>query len=256
MSRIRDWGERAYIHVYRRGLASRLLDQLDSHHGNFDSLQELMDITLELDTSFEWDFFIKDSSKGEELILGYDLLYHFNPIIDWKNVLISYDSSGIKSSTNNEFCTAFNSVALVDELKTPSLPPSFHIPSIKPSQYLRPLRDKVFKEIKDVEEDVAISSLYLFQEDMDLPPLSFNSSLEEQWDEEEEAEGIVTVLKVVPPVYHQHLDAFSKVKAEKLPSHCTCYHHSKLEGLLHPVSVISSLSKLCQKHYRPKFQRK
>ncbi|MBW0544967.1 hypothetical protein O181_084682 [Austropuccinia psidii MF-1] len=52
MLRIGDWGERAYIHVYRRGLASRLLDQLASHPGNFDSLQELMDITLELDTRY------------------------------------------------------------------------------------------------------------------------------------------------------------------------------------------------------------
>ncbi|MBW0465008.1 hypothetical protein O181_004723 [Austropuccinia psidii MF-1] len=42
MSRIGHWGERAYIHVYRRGLASRLLDQLASHPGNFDSLQEPM----------------------------------------------------------------------------------------------------------------------------------------------------------------------------------------------------------------------
>ncbi|MBW0470521.1 hypothetical protein O181_010236 [Austropuccinia psidii MF-1] len=52
MSRIGDWGERAYIHVYRRGLASRLLDELASHPGNFDSLQKLMDITLELDTRY------------------------------------------------------------------------------------------------------------------------------------------------------------------------------------------------------------
>ncbi|MBW0538253.1 hypothetical protein O181_077968 [Austropuccinia psidii MF-1] len=52
MSRIGDWGERAYIHVYRRGLASRILDQLASYRGNFDTLQELMDITLELDTIY------------------------------------------------------------------------------------------------------------------------------------------------------------------------------------------------------------
>ncbi|MBW0591308.1 hypothetical protein O181_131023 [Austropuccinia psidii MF-1] len=52
MSRIGDWGERAYIHVYRRGLASRLLDQLASHPGTFDTLQELMDVTLELDTRY------------------------------------------------------------------------------------------------------------------------------------------------------------------------------------------------------------
>ncbi|MBW0587389.1 hypothetical protein O181_127104 [Austropuccinia psidii MF-1] len=52
MSRIGDWGERAYIHVYRRSLVSRLLDQLTSHPGNFDSLQELMEITLELNTRY------------------------------------------------------------------------------------------------------------------------------------------------------------------------------------------------------------
>ncbi|MBW0495360.1 hypothetical protein O181_035075 [Austropuccinia psidii MF-1] len=52
MSRIGDWGERVYIHVDRRGLASRLLDQLASYPGNFDTLQDLMDITLELDTRY------------------------------------------------------------------------------------------------------------------------------------------------------------------------------------------------------------
>ncbi|MBW0497778.1 hypothetical protein O181_037493 [Austropuccinia psidii MF-1] len=52
MSRIVYWGERPYIHVYRRGLASRPLDQLASYPGNFETLQELMDITLESDSRF------------------------------------------------------------------------------------------------------------------------------------------------------------------------------------------------------------
>ncbi|MBW0461759.1 hypothetical protein O181_001474 [Austropuccinia psidii MF-1] len=192
MSRIGDWGEVAYIHVYRIGLASRLLDQLASYPGNFDTLQELMEITLEFDTRyherqkekgidfpsfprFEWAFCITDSPKGEDLILGYDFLYHINPIIDWKNGLITYDSShkdcsGIKSSASNALATAVNSVSLVGELKTPSLPSSVHIPSIMPSQSLLKERDEDFKEIKDVGEDVAISSLHLLQGDMDLPP--------------------------------------------------------------------------------------
>ncbi|MBW0536624.1 hypothetical protein O181_076339 [Austropuccinia psidii MF-1] len=50
MSRIGDWGERDHINVYRRGLESRLLDQLASYPGSFDTLQELMDIILQLDT--------------------------------------------------------------------------------------------------------------------------------------------------------------------------------------------------------------
>ncbi|MBW0525632.1 hypothetical protein O181_065347, partial [Austropuccinia psidii MF-1] len=67
--------------------------------------------------SLEWDFFIINSPKGEDLILGYNFPYHFNPIIDWKNGLITYDSShkdssGINSSTSIDFATAVNSVAL------------------------------------------------------------------------------------------------------------------------------------------------
>ncbi|MBW0579657.1 hypothetical protein O181_119372, partial [Austropuccinia psidii MF-1] len=78
---------------------------------------------------------------------------------------------------------------------------------------------------------------------MDLPPLSFHASLEEQWHVEEEPEEIENVLKVVLPAYHQYLDVFSKVKAEKLPPHCACDHQIKLEGLLTPVGVIYSSSK-------------
>ncbi|MBW0542756.1 hypothetical protein O181_082471 [Austropuccinia psidii MF-1] len=133
---------------------------------------------------FEGEFFIIDSPKGKDLIFGYYFLYHFNPIIDWKNGLITYDSSHkdsscIHSSTSNGLATTVNTVALVGELKTPLLPSSVHIPSIIPSQSLILSREKVFKEIKDVEEDVSISSPHLFQGDMDLPPLSFHAPLEE-----------------------------------------------------------------------------
>ncbi|MBW0549397.1 hypothetical protein O181_089112 [Austropuccinia psidii MF-1] len=40
------------MHNYRRRLTSRLLDHLACYPGNFDTLQELMDITLELDTRY------------------------------------------------------------------------------------------------------------------------------------------------------------------------------------------------------------
>ncbi|MBW0593484.1 hypothetical protein O181_133199, partial [Austropuccinia psidii MF-1] len=52
VSRIGDWGERALIHHFRKGLPSRILDQLASNPSNIDSLQDLMDITLELDTRY------------------------------------------------------------------------------------------------------------------------------------------------------------------------------------------------------------
>ncbi|MBW0472036.1 hypothetical protein O181_011751 [Austropuccinia psidii MF-1] len=67
---------------------------------------------------------------------------------------------------------------------------------------------------------------------MDLPPSSYHDSLEELWGEEEEPEEIETLMKVVPSVYHQYLDVFSKVKAEKRPPNCACDHHIELEGSL------------------------
>ncbi|MBW0461366.1 hypothetical protein O181_001081 [Austropuccinia psidii MF-1] len=71
-----------------------------------------------------------------------------------------------------------------------------------------PLSHYFHQEMKDVGEDVSISSLQFFQGDMNLPPLSFHASLEEQWDEEEDPEEIETGLKVVPSAYNQYLDVF------------------------------------------------
>ncbi|MBW0504859.1 hypothetical protein O181_044574 [Austropuccinia psidii MF-1] len=72
---------------------------------------------------------------------------------------------------------------------------------------------------------------------MDLPPLSFHASLEEQWDEEKYPEEIETVRKVVSCACHQYLDVFSKVKEEERPPHYDCDHHIELEGLLPPEAL-------------------
>ncbi|MBW0486030.1 hypothetical protein O181_025745 [Austropuccinia psidii MF-1] len=42
--------------------------------------------------SFEWDFLVIDNYKGEDLILGFDFLNHFNPSIDWRQGLITFNS--------------------------------------------------------------------------------------------------------------------------------------------------------------------
>ncbi|MBW0583137.1 hypothetical protein O181_122852 [Austropuccinia psidii MF-1] len=52
VSRIGDWGERALIHHFRKGLPSRILDQLASHPSRIDSLQDLMEVTLEFNTRY------------------------------------------------------------------------------------------------------------------------------------------------------------------------------------------------------------
>ncbi|MBW0538073.1 hypothetical protein O181_077788 [Austropuccinia psidii MF-1] len=88
--------------------------------------------------------------------------------------------------------------------------------------------------MQDVGEDNSASSLHLFFGNMDLPPSCYHYSLEELWVEEEAPEEIETIMKVVPSVYHQYLDLFSKVKAEKLTPFRACDHHIELEGSLPP----------------------
>ncbi|MBW0507764.1 hypothetical protein O181_047479 [Austropuccinia psidii MF-1] len=152
------------------------------------------------------------------------------------------DYSDPSNSFSNDFSSAKSCAALVGDSRTPSFPSSFHITSLNSHLSLLSSRGEVFKEIQDVGEDNSVSSLHLFFWNMDLLPPSYLDSLEELWDEEEEPEGVETMMKVVLSVYHQYFDVFSKVKAEKLPPHCACDHHIKLEGSLPPIGVIYSLS--------------
>ncbi|MBW0533166.1 hypothetical protein O181_072881 [Austropuccinia psidii MF-1] len=177
--------------------------------------------------SFEWDVLVIDSPKGEDFILGFDSLNHFNPSIDW----------------SNDFSSGKSCAALVGDSRTKQFPYSVHIPSLNSHQSLVSSRDEGFKEVQDVGEDNSVSSLHLLFGNMNLPPSSYHEFLEELWDEEEGPEEIETVIKVVPSFYHQYLDVFFRVKAEKLPPHRACDHHIELERSLPPVGVIYSLSK-------------
>ncbi|MBW0537344.1 hypothetical protein O181_077059 [Austropuccinia psidii MF-1] len=143
--------------------------------------------------SFERDFLVIDTPKGEELILGFDFLNHFNPSIGWRQGLITFNSDHKDYyDPSNYFCNDFFSAkscaALVGDSRTPSFPSSVHIASLNSHQSLLSSRNEVFKEIQDVGEDNSVSSLHLFFGNMDLPPSSYHDSLEELWDEEEEPE--------------------------------------------------------------------
>ncbi|MBW0472654.1 hypothetical protein O181_012369 [Austropuccinia psidii MF-1] len=197
--------------------------------------------------SFEWDFLLIETPKGEDLILGFDFLNHLNPSIYWRKGLITFNSNhkdycNPSKSFINEFSSAKSHAALVGNSRTPSIPSSVHIPSLSSHNSLLSSRGEVFKEIQDVGEDNSVSSLHLFFGNVDLPPSSYYDSLEELWNEEEDPEEIETVIKVVPSAYHQYMDFFFKVKADKLPPHHACDNHIKLEGSLPPVGVIYYLS--------------
>ncbi|MBW0532924.1 hypothetical protein O181_072639 [Austropuccinia psidii MF-1] len=196
--------------------------------------------------SFEWEFLVIDTPKGEDLLLGFDFPNHLNPSIYWRQWLITFNADDKdyydpSKSFSNEFYSAKSCAALVGDSRKPSFPSSVHIPSLNLHQSLLSFREEVFKEIQDVGEDNSVSSLHLFFGNMDLPPSSYHDSLEELWDEEQEPEEVETVRKVVASAYHQYLDVFSNVKSEKLPSHNACDHHIELEGSLPPAGVIYSL---------------
>ncbi|MBW0512610.1 hypothetical protein O181_052325 [Austropuccinia psidii MF-1] len=216
---------------------------LDSSESSFLFVTHHTKYMVELPSfpSFEWDLLVIDTPKGEDPILGFDFLNHFNPSIDWRKGLITFHSDNKdyyypSKSFINDFSSAKSCAALVGDSRTPSLPSSVHIPSLNSHQSLLSSRDEVFKEIQDAGEYNSVSSLHLSFGNMDLPPSSYPYSLEELWDEEEEPEEIEALMRVAPSAYHQYLDVFSKVKAEEIPPHHTCDHHIELEGSLPPVS--------------------
>ncbi|MBW0481167.1 hypothetical protein O181_020882 [Austropuccinia psidii MF-1] len=183
--------------------------------------------------SFEWELLVIDTIKGEDPILRFDFLNHFNPSIYWRQVLITFNSDNKdyydpSKSSSNDFSSAKSCEALSGDSRAPSFPSSVHIPFFNSHQSLLSSRDEFFKEIQDFGEVNSVSSLNLFLWNVDLPPSSYHDSLEELWDEEEEPEEMKTMMKAVPSSYHHYLDVFSKVKSEKPPPHCTCDHHIEL----------------------------
>ncbi|MBW0505613.1 hypothetical protein O181_045328 [Austropuccinia psidii MF-1] len=197
--------------------------------------------------SFEWDFLVIDTPKEEDLILGFYFLNHFNPSIDWRKGLITFNADhkdyyDPSKSSSNEFSSSKSYADLVCDSRTPSFASSVQIPSLNSPQSLLPSKDEVFKKIQDLREDNSVYLLYLFFGNMNLPPSAYHDSPEKLWDEEEEPEEIETMMNIYPSIYHYYLNVFPNVKADKLPPHCACDNHIELEGSLPPLGMIYSLS--------------
>ncbi|MBW0474182.1 hypothetical protein O181_013897 [Austropuccinia psidii MF-1] len=74
--------------------------------------------------SFECDFLVIDTPKGEDLILGFDFLNHFNPSIDWRKELLSFNADhknyyDPSKSLSNDFSFAKSCAALVSDSRIP-----------------------------------------------------------------------------------------------------------------------------------------
>ncbi|MBW0571277.1 hypothetical protein O181_110992 [Austropuccinia psidii MF-1] len=185
---------------------------------------------------------ILDTSESPSLVVTHHTKYMLElpsfPSFEWQGLITfnAYDKDYYdpSKSFSNYLSSEKPCKALVGDCRKLLFFSSVHIPSLNSHYSLLSSRDEVFKEIQDVGGDNSVSSLHLFFGNMDLPISSYDNSLEEFWDEEEEPEEIETVMKVVPSAYHQYLYVFSKVKAETLPPHHACDHHIELEGSLPP----------------------
>ncbi|MBW0547946.1 hypothetical protein O181_087661 [Austropuccinia psidii MF-1] len=74
--------------------------------------------------SLECDFLVIDTPKGEDPILGFDFLNHFNQSIDWRQWLITFhpdhkDYYDPSKSFSNNFSSAKSCAALVGDSRTP-----------------------------------------------------------------------------------------------------------------------------------------
>ncbi|MBW0590294.1 hypothetical protein O181_130009 [Austropuccinia psidii MF-1] len=143
--------------------------------------------------AFNGTFLAILTPKGEDLILGFDFLNHFNPTIDWRQGLIAFNSDhkdyyDPSKCSSHDVSSAKSCAALVGDSRTPSFLSFIHITPLKYHQSLLSSRDKVFKEIHYVGEDSSLSTIHLFFVTMELPPSSYHDSLEELWDEGEDPE--------------------------------------------------------------------
>ncbi|MBW0534644.1 hypothetical protein O181_074359 [Austropuccinia psidii MF-1] len=81
-------------------------------------------VELPLFSSFEWDFLVMDTPKGEYLILGFDFLNHFNPFIGWRKGLITFnahhkDYYDPSKYFSNDLSSAKSCAALAGDSRTP-----------------------------------------------------------------------------------------------------------------------------------------
>ncbi|MBW0566556.1 hypothetical protein O181_106271 [Austropuccinia psidii MF-1] len=83
--------------------------------------------------TFEWDLLVIDTPKGEDPILGFDFLNHFNLSIYWRQGLFTFNSD-LSKYFSNDFSSAKSCAALVGDSRTPSIPSPVHIPSLNSHQ--------------------------------------------------------------------------------------------------------------------------
>ena len=198
--------------------------------------------------TFEWEFLIVDSPNSEDLILGHDFLFQWNLVIDWKEGLITprtnQDTEPHSPAELTKTVTSYNMSFAKASPSQPSeqleLEQTIHF---HPSSVI----ERTFKDNPEAEDSSEGYSFNLFINKLLIHPSESPQPSQgldpwDDWDEDEEEGEIETILSVVPSIYHDFLEVFSKAKASKLPERRPCDHSIKLVGPLPPVGPIYSLS--------------
>ena len=199
--------------------------------------------------SFAWDLMVVDAPSMEDIILGYDFLFHWNPVLDWQAGLItprnrpdtgSFDFEEASLVSTSPAAASSPALGRRIYLEDPEtflpLPSDFVLGVQQPSAYPFCLASP---------EEVFEPSTYAFLRNIVALPSSSSTPGREYWedimDDEEETEEIKTILRCVPQEYHDYLDVFSKVKSDKLDEHWARNHH-ELDRPVPQVGPIYSLS--------------
>ncbi|MBW0468088.1 hypothetical protein O181_007803 [Austropuccinia psidii MF-1] len=118
--------------------------------------------------SFERDFLVIDTPKGEDVILGFDFLNHFDPFIDWRQGLVTFNADHKdyyypSKYFSNDSSSSKSCAALVGDLRTPSFPSSVYIPLLNSHQSLKSSRDEAVTtmEIHPLGPQYGITMPYL-----------------------------------------------------------------------------------------------
>ncbi|MBW0490280.1 hypothetical protein O181_029995 [Austropuccinia psidii MF-1] len=88
-----------------------------THHAKY--MVELLSLS-----SFKWDLLVIDTPQGEDLILCFDFLNHFNTSIDWRKGLITFNSDhkdyyDPSKYFSNDLSSSKSCAALVGDSRTP-----------------------------------------------------------------------------------------------------------------------------------------
>ena len=150
----------------------------------------------------EWKLLVANLPSAYQVELGHDFLFRWNPIVDWSNWTFRprqspdpIESSSTISVTPAVTLTVPSTTSVTPAVTTAAnlIHPSNHLPVPDDLRYPSPSRSNVARL-----RSTASGPLF---------------------DDDEDPDEVEDILTAVPKEYHEFIDVFSKVRAERLPPH-------------------------------------